>query len=107
MSKLSDYLEQQKIDARRVLLASKNVESLRPEDRETLAARKRHKKGDESAKEAAERPCRSGKPLTRPTLAKALRGDQLSKRSRQCVLRAVNAALAIKKKPEASAAEIF
>ena len=43
MSKLSDYLKKNKIDARRVVAASKTIEGLRPEDRAIRLARKQTK----------------------------------------------------------------
>jgi len=43
MSKLSDYLKKNKIDARRVVAASKSIEGLRPEDRAIRLTRKQTK----------------------------------------------------------------
>lgn len=107
MSKLQDYLKQQNIDPRRLLAASHKLEASRPEDRLTRLAKKRAKGGDESAKEAAEKKPRSGKPLTQPTLNRALAGAAVSGAAKTRVLRALNSVLAQKSKPEANLRDLF
>jgi hypothetical protein len=108
MSKLSDYLTKQNIDPRRVLNASHDLEALRPEDRTLKLAKKRAKAGDETAKEAASaaKP-RSGKPVTAPTLARALAGERVSGSAKTRLLRAVNVVLGTKKKGEAALRDLF
>src|SRR6266571_4149003 len=100
MSKLSDYLKQQKIDPRRLLVASHNLEQLRPEDRAVRLAKKRLKGGDETAKEASEKERRSGRPVSQPTLDRALDRAALSPAAKTRILRALNAVLVKKKKSE-------
>lgn len=111
MAKLDEYLKKNKIDARRVLVASKGLERLQAEDRKIFAAKRTAKKGDEAAKEAvkelAEKKPRSGHPVTGPSLAKALAGKDVSGATKTRIVRAVNAVLAQKKKPETSFAELF
>jgi hypothetical protein len=111
MSKLSDYLQTQKIDPRRILAASHGLEALRPEDRTTRLAKKRVKTGDdaakEAAKEAASKKPRSGKPLSRPTLDRALAGGPMSGAAKTRLLRALNVVLGAKKKSEATLRELF
>ena len=107
MSKLADYLKKQKIDPRRVLVASRRIEALRPEDRAVRLARDLARGGDESAKELAQKPCRAGRPVTQPLLDRSLRGDAISRGARKRLVRAVNALLAQKKKPEVAAADLF
>jgi hypothetical protein len=107
MSKLSDYLTQQKIDPRRVLVASRDLEKLRREDRAVRLAKKRVKGGDESAKEAAEKERRSGRPVSRPTLDRALHGGAVSGAAKTRIVRAVNAVLAQKKKTEVALRDLF
>jgi hypothetical protein len=107
MSKLSDYLQKHKIDARRVTSASKQLEALRPEDRIIRLARERAKGGDDTAKELAAKKRRSGRSVTLPTLQKALAGKPLSRKARARVVRAVNAVLTSKSKGEAKAADLF
>jgi hypothetical protein len=107
MSKLSDYLNKYKIDARRLLPASKQLERLRPEDRIVRLAREQAKAGDEKAKELAAKPRRSGRPLSAPMLKRALAGTKIPRRARGRVVRAVNAVLAHKTKTEAKPTDLF
>ena len=107
MSKLDDYLKTQKIDPRRLLVASKDLESLQREDRIVRLAKKQAKGGDESKKEAAAKERRSGRPVSRPTLDRALTGGSVSGAAKTRILRAVNAVLAQKKKGEVTLRELF
>ncbi|HET8932632.1 MAG TPA: hypothetical protein VFN67_04290 [Polyangiales bacterium] len=111
MSKLQDYLKQQKIDPRRLLAASHKLEASRPEDRVTRLAKKKAKGGDESAKEAAaKKPQRSGKPLSGPTLDRALSAESssaVSGAAKTRILRALNSVLATKKQPEVTLKDLF
>lgn len=111
MSKLSDYLTQHKIDARRVLGSSKSLEALRPEDRAIRLARVVAKDGDEKAKEKvkelAAKKRRSGRVLSAPALQRALVGKPVARKTRSRIVRALNAVLAQKKKGEASATDLF
>jgi len=107
MSKLSDYLKKHKIDPRRVLSASRTLESLQPEDRKIRLAREQVKAGDETKKELAAKKRRSGRPVTGSTLNKAIAGKPLQRRARARVVRAVNAVLSLKTKGEAKAADLF
>jgi hypothetical protein len=108
MSKLSDYLEKKKIDPRRLLSASKDLEQFRPEDRAIALAKVQVKGGDEKAKEKAAAKPRGGRSLSKPALARALRGDKLKRRARARVVRAVNHVLTVKKqKAEAKSPDLF
>ena len=107
MSKLSDYLKKHKIDARRVLSASKTLEALQPEDRKVRLAREQAKAGDETKKELAAKKRRSGRPVAKPTLDRALLGKPVSRRARARVTRAVNAVIAHKQKTTVAATDLF
>jgi hypothetical protein len=109
MSKLGDYLQKHKIDTRRVLAVSRRLEGLQPEDRAVRLARKAAKGGDESAKELAAKSRRTGRPVSRPTLERALSGKAVTRRARARIVRAVNAVRAHKSKSkgEATAADLF
>ena len=111
MSKLQDYLKNQNVDPRRILAASHALEALRPEDRVTRLAKKLVKGGDEAAKEkakeAAARKPRSGKPLSRPTLDRALAGQPVSGAAKTRIVRALNVVLGAKKKGEAALRDLF
>ena len=108
MSKLHDYLKAQKIDPRRVLNASKTLEALRPEDRAHKLLHKKSKGGDEKAKEAlAGKERRSGRALSNPTFAAALKGETVSGPAKTRILRAVNSLLEAKKKPAIAIKDLF
>jgi hypothetical protein len=107
MSKLSDYLKKHKIDARRVIAASKKLEQLQPEDRIIRLARERAKAGDEPSKETAAKKRRSGRAVTKPTMDRAILGKPLTRRARARMVRAVNAVLKLKTKTEAKSADLF
>lgn len=107
MSKFSDYLQGQKIDPRRILIASRDLEQLRREDRATRLAKRQAKAGNESAKEAAAKERRSGRPVSRPTLDRALAGGTVSPAAKTRILRALNAVLVQKKKSEVALRDLF
>ena len=109
MSKLSDFLEKQKIDPRRLLIASKEVETFRREDRAIQLAKRKVKGGKptDADKETAAKKSRSGRPVTKPLLGRALAGDKLTQKARGRVLRAVNHVLAKKKADPVAASELF
>lgn len=109
MSKLSDFLDESKIDPRRVLNASKHIEQLRPEDRTVRLAQKRVRKGkaSDAEKELADKDRRSGKALTRPTLNAALAGERLSSKAKLRVTAAVNHVLTQKKQDAVDVSDLF
>lgn len=116
-SKLESFLTEKKIDRRQLLAVSKDLESLRPEDRALRLAKRsgagkaaegEKKEGAEGAKEAAPaRKPRSGKPVTHSSLGKILAGKTVSGPTKTRVLRAVNAILERKKQPKVELATIF
>jgi hypothetical protein len=109
MSKLSDFLTKEKIDPRRVIAASHRVESLQPGDRVVRLARHRVRKGSASdaEKERAQGSARSGRPVTPPTLDRALSGKELPRKAKQRIVRAVNHVRAQRKQPEVQRADLF
>lgn len=92
-TKLETFLADNKIDPRRLLVASRQIERLRPEDRRIkLKLRQARKSEDAKRPEGLEKP-RSGKPLTKVGLGNALGGKKLSSVSKARILRAVNRVL--------------
>jgi hypothetical protein len=90
-TKLEEFLAEKKIDRRRLLSASADLERLRPEDRAIRLAQRKARKSEDKKKEglAAKKP-RSGRPLTERALEAALLGKPISGPSKTRVLRAVN-----------------
>ena len=113
-SKLSTFLASKKIDPRRVLIASRKLEALRPEDRALRHARKNKKEGaadagggdDKKAPEAPRKP-RSGRPVTHRALDAALHGKKISGPAKTRLLRAVNHLLEQKKADKVDLKTLF
>jgi hypothetical protein len=92
-SKFSEFLTTSKIDPRRVLIASKKIESLRPADRTVrLTERKVRKSEDPPAKKEGDKRVkpRSGRPVTERSLQAALNGQPITGPQKTRMLRAIN-----------------
>lgn len=100
-SKFSEYLTSKKIDPRRLVAASENLEKFRPEDRALKLAKHQ---GKEEAK--GKKP-RSGRPVTKVLVDKAAAGKEISGASKTRILRAVNVLLEQKKQGTAQLKELF
>jgi hypothetical protein len=98
MSKFAAFLQEKKLDVRRILAASHALESLRPEDRAIRLAKRRARAGEggEGATKETRKP-RSGRPVTQRAIDAALAGKPLSGPTKQRILRAVNRLLEHKK----------
>jgi len=108
MSKLSDCLKNNKIDARRVVLASKGLERHTREDLALIAKKAAIKEGKAEKDEAVTKAKpRSGRPVTLPQVEKAIRGETISGPAKTRVVRAVNAILTARKKPEIGLRDLF
>jgi hypothetical protein len=110
-SKLESFLAEKKIDRRQLLAVSKDLESLRPEDRAIRLEQKSGAKaeggeGDKKEKKETRKP-RSGKPVSHVALGKILAGKPVSGPTKTRVLRAVNAILERKKQSKVDLAAIF
>ena len=108
MSKLGDFLKTHKLDARRVVLASRHLERRTTEDK-LLVAKKAAIKAGKSEKDEAvtkQKP-RSGRRVTQPALDRALAGESVSGPTKNRIVRAVNVVLTTKKKPEVGFRDLF
>lgn len=108
MSKLSDYLKTHKIDARRVVGTSRGLERQTAEDR-TLIAKKAAIKGGKMEKDEAITKSKphSGRRVTQPAMDRALAGTTVAGPTKTRIVRAVNAILVARKKPEAAFRDLF
>ncbi len=108
MTKIADVLKTKGVDPRRVIVASRKLETRTAEDTALVAKKKAMKDGKAEKDDAvlAQKP-RSGRPVTGATMAKALEGRPLSGPAKTRITRAVNAVLAQKKKPETTLRELF
>ena len=106
-TKLEAFLSDNKIDHRRLLSASRQVERLRPEDRAIkLVQKQARKKEDGKVPDDLKKP-RSGRPVTKVGLQRAIAGDRLSSAAKARILRAVNAVLSLRKKDEVKLEDLF
>lgn len=108
MSKLGDYLKNHKIDARRVISASKSLEQQTADDKKLVAKKALMKAGKLEKDEAVlkQKP-HSGRPVTGPMMARAVAGQAVPGPVKTRIVRAVNALLTAKKKPEAKLHDLF
>ena len=99
-SKFAGFLKDNAIDPRRVLIASRRLERLGPEDRALKLGKRRGKAGGSDAKESetpAKKP-HSGRPVTPRLLRQASDGIPIPGPAKTRLLRAVNRILEQKKK---------
>lgn len=102
-TKFAAFIEEKKLDPRRIIAASAKIEGLQPEDRAIRLAKRTAKAkaaaGDAGAKdnEMAKKKPRSGRPVTDRAIAAALAGKAISGPQKTRMLRAVNALLEQKK----------
>jgi hypothetical protein len=103
-TKFSEFLASKKIDPRRVIAASKELEKLRPEDRQIKMAKR--KKGEEKSTET--RKPRSGRPVTQRAIDAALSGNApVSGPTKTRILKAVNHLLEQKKQEKVELKTLF
>jgi hypothetical protein len=109
-SRFSEFLSQEKIDPRRLLAASRQIERLRPEDRRIKLQKRKGKSADateaDKAKAAQPKP-RSGRVITTRLLAQAQAGGTLSGSQKTRLVRALNRVLEQKKRDAVELRKVF
>jgi len=107
-SKFASFLASKKLDARRVLVASHDLEKLRPEDRAIKLAKRRAKgaEGGEGAPKETRKP-RSGRPVTQRAIDAALAGKPISGPTKTRLLKAINHLLEQKKAEKVDLKALF
>ncbi len=107
-SKFAQFLASKKLDARRILAASRRLEHLQPEDRLIKLKKRQAKKGDggENAPKETRKP-RSGRPVTPRAIDAALAGKPVSGPTKTRILRAVNHLLEQKKQEKVDLKTLF
>jgi hypothetical protein len=107
-SKFAEFIVAKKLDTRRILAASSDIEKLRPEDR-AIKLTKRRARSAESAEGATKetRKPRSGRPVTRRALDAAVQGGKLSGPTKTRLLNAVNRLLEQKKQEKVDLRQLF
>ncbi len=112
MSRFSELLTSEKIDPRRLLIASAAIESLRPEDRRAHFLNRKKKKAGGAAPEKTEGEAPAAKPrsgvvVSREVLRKAQEGLPLTGPQKTRLLRALNRVLEQKKKDPIDLRKVF
>lgn len=106
-TKFADFLQEKKIDPRRVLVASRLVERLRPEDRAIRLKHRQARSSEDAKKDTSLPKPRSGRPVTDRALQAAMGGKELSGAARTRLLRAVNRVLEQKKQEPVELRALF
>jgi hypothetical protein len=107
-TKFAQFIATKKLDRRRIVVASKQVEILLPEDRAIKLA-KRLARGAENVDPATKetRKPRSGRPVTNRAVDAALVGKSVSGPTKTRILRAVNRLLEQKKQEKVELKALF
>jgi len=105
-TKFQSFLNQNKLNPKRLLAVSHKLETLRKEDRNLKLERLRNKKAEGGEKKEVAKP-RSGRPVTERALDSAMKGGEISGPTKQRILRAVNYLLEQKKKDKVDLKALF
>jgi hypothetical protein len=112
-TKFAEFIESNKLDPRRLLVASRQVEMLTREDRAARASKAKAGKAGKAAAaaEGGEAPPgrkgHSGRPVTAPLLDRAIAGKPMSGPAKSRLLRAVNRVLEQRKKDPVDVRALF
>jgi hypothetical protein len=110
-TKFAAFVKSKKLDLRRILVASRSLEGLKPEDRAIRLAKRRGRagggaEGEEKAPKETRKP-RSGRPVTSRALDAAVQGGSLPGPTKHRILRAVNHLLEQKKQEKTDFRALF
>ncbi|MCA9619924.1 MAG: hypothetical protein KC731_12955 [Myxococcales bacterium] len=106
-SKLETFLSENKIDRRRLIAVSRDLERLRPGDRAIKLKQSQARKSEDGKKpDGLDKP-RSGRPITEAGLRRALEGQSVPGPQKTRILRAVNHVLTQKKKDAVGIEALF
>src|SRR5690606_37274641 len=107
-TKFAEFMSAKKIDARRLIASSRQLERLRPEDRAVRLAARRNRKSDSDDEKKGEAPARrSGRTITPRLLESATIGKPVSGPAKTRILRAVNRLLEQKKQEPVDLRALF
>ncbi len=107
-TKFAEFMSAKKIDARRLIASSRQLERLRPEDRAVRLAARRTRKSDSDDAAKGEGPARrSGRTITPRLIESATVGKAVSGPAKTRILRAVNRLLEQKKQEPVDLRTLF
>ena len=107
-TKFAQFIAAKKLDTRRILAVSRELERLQPEDR-VIRMNKRRGRGegaDANAPKETRKP-RSGRPVTQRAIDAAVKGGEISGPTKTRILRAVNHLLEQKKQEKIDLRALF
>lgn len=109
MTKFAKFLEESKVDPRRILVVSREIERLTREDRLFVAeaARKRRLAGKKDGAKAERKKMHSGRPVSPSLIDAAKAGKPVSGAAKTRLLRAVNRLLEQKKQAVVDVRALF
>jgi hypothetical protein len=109
MTKFAKFLEESKVDPRRIIAASRTIERLTREDRQFVAeaARKRRLAGKKEGAKAERKKMHSGRPVSPSCIEAAKIGKPVAGPAKSRMLRAVNRILEQKKQPAIDLRALF
>lgn len=107
-TKFEAFIQEKKIDARRLMAASASLERFTVDDRAIRLAKKKARNSEDKKKEgkALEKP-RSGRPVTQRAIDAAVVGKVISGPQKSRILRAVNHLLEQKKQEKVELSALF
>jgi hypothetical protein len=108
-TKFAQFLQDNKIDPRRILAISGRIERLQPEDRKIKFAKRKSKGEGAKAAEGEAKPGkpRSGRPVTPRLIDSATAGKPVAGPAKTRLLRALNAVLEQKKQKPVDLKAVF
>jgi hypothetical protein len=108
-TKFAQFIAAKKIDRRRIVVASQQIESLLPEDRAIKLKKRQGRKQETPAEGAAKetRKPRSGRPVTDRAIDAALVGKLVSGPTKTRILKAINRLLEQKKQEKIELRALF
>ncbi|MBX3182805.1 MAG: hypothetical protein KIT72_18570 [Polyangiaceae bacterium] len=109
-TKFAEFLQTQKIDPRRLIASSRQIERLRPEDRAARLLARRNRKKESSDDEGADgekAKRRSGRTITPRLITGAQSGKAVSGSAKTRLLRAVNRLLEQRKQDPVDLRALF
>ncbi len=108
-TKFAQFIATKKLDPRRILMVSHELEKLRPEDRAIKLTKRLAKMGDAPAEGAVKetRKPRSGRPVTPRAIDAAVSGKSVSGPTKTRLLNAVNHILELKKQEKVGLRDLF
>jgi hypothetical protein len=106
-TKFAKFIAEKKLDPRRIIIASKILETLQVEDRAIKRNKRKAKGGEGDAAQKETRKPRSGRPVTQRAIDAAVKGGEISGPTKSRIVKAVNHLLEQKKQEKVDLRALF